>query len=45
MDHNVPTVNRYDITDMIARKQMDTLRKTVKNLEWKLLNLEVLKTA
>ncbi|TSB46270.1 3-isopropylmalate dehydratase large subunit [Alkalicoccobacillus porphyridii] len=25
MDHNVPTVNRYDITDQIAQKQMETL--------------------
>ena len=30
MDHNVPTVNRYDITDMIARKQMDTLAENCK---------------
>ncbi|WP_078391848.1 3-isopropylmalate dehydratase large subunit [Shouchella patagoniensis] len=25
MDHNVPTVNRYDIKDQIARTQMETL--------------------
>ncbi|WP_100405029.1 3-isopropylmalate dehydratase large subunit [Bacillus solitudinis] len=30
MDHNVPTVNRYDITDAIARKQMDTLSENCK---------------
>lgn len=27
MDHNVPTVDRYNITDPIAKKQMETLQK------------------
>ncbi|GAF64116.1 isopropylmalate isomerase large subunit [Bacillus sp. TS-2] len=27
MDHNVPTVNRYDISDIIAKKQMETLQE------------------
>ncbi|WP_078555399.1 3-isopropylmalate dehydratase large subunit [Bacillus alkalicellulosilyticus] len=26
MDHNVPTLNRYNITDEIAKKQMETLK-------------------
>lgn len=27
MDHNVPTVNRFNITDPVANNQMETLRK------------------
>ncbi|SEM34009.1 3-isopropylmalate/(R)-2-methylmalate dehydratase large subunit [Mesobacillus persicus] len=27
VDHNVPTVNRFNITDPVAKKQMETLRK------------------
>ncbi|WP_174729753.1 3-isopropylmalate dehydratase large subunit [Mesobacillus harenae] len=27
MDHNVPTVNRYDIKDPVAKNQMEALRK------------------
>jgi 3-isopropylmalate/(R)-2-methylmalate dehydratase large subunit len=30
MDHNVPTDNRYDVKDPIARKQMDTLAENCK---------------
>ena len=29
MDHNVPTKDIFTITDLVAKKQMDTLRKTV----------------
>ncbi len=27
MDHNVPTVDVFNFTDLIAKKQIDTLRK------------------
>ncbi|MBU8905080.1 3-isopropylmalate dehydratase large subunit [Desertibacillus haloalkaliphilus] len=30
MDHNVPTVDRYNITDQIAKKQMETLSENCK---------------
>ncbi|MCK0473560.1 3-isopropylmalate dehydratase large subunit [Halalkalibacter sp. APA_J-10(15)] len=40
MDHNVPTVNRYDINDQIARTQMDTLKKNCEEFNIELADLE-----
>lgn len=40
MDHNVPTVNRYDITDQIARKQMETLKENCREFGIDLVDLE-----
>ncbi|KGA98102.1 isopropylmalate isomerase [Alkalihalobacillus alcalophilus ATCC 27647 = CGMCC 1.3604] len=40
MDHNVPTVNRYDITDMIARKQMETLKENCRDFGIDIADLE-----
>ncbi len=40
MDHNVPTVNRYDISDQIARTQMDTLKKNCEEFGIDLADLE-----
>ena len=31
-DHNVPTVDIFNIRDLISKNQIDTLRKTLKNL-------------
>ncbi|WP_332689586.1 3-isopropylmalate dehydratase large subunit [Halalkalibacter lacteus] len=39
MDHNVPTVNRYDITDRIARTQMETLETNCKEFGVDLVDL------
>lgn len=39
MDHNVPTVDRYNITDEIARKQMDTLSENCKEFGIKIADL------
>ncbi|MCL7748072.1 3-isopropylmalate dehydratase large subunit [Halalkalibacter alkaliphilus] len=40
MDHNVPTVNRYDITDQIARTQMETLETNCKEFDIDLADLD-----
>lgn len=40
MDHNVPTVNRYDISDQIARKQMETLEENCREFGIDLVDLE-----
>ncbi|KHF40978.1 3-isopropylmalate dehydratase large subunit [Halalkalibacter okhensis] len=40
MDHNVPTVNRYDITDQIARTQMETLEANCKEFGVDLADLD-----
>ncbi|WP_332629226.1 3-isopropylmalate dehydratase large subunit [Halalkalibacter flavus] len=40
MDHNVPTVNRYDITDQIARTQMETLEANCKEFGIDLADLD-----
>ncbi|MFC0469451.1 3-isopropylmalate dehydratase large subunit [Halalkalibacter kiskunsagensis] len=40
MDHNVPTVNRYDITDQIAKTQMETLESNCKEFGIELADLE-----
>ncbi|GAE30188.1 3-isopropylmalate dehydratase large subunit [Halalkalibacter hemicellulosilyticusJCM 9152] len=40
MDHNVPTVNRYDINDQIARTQMETLKKNCEEFNIELADLE-----
>ncbi|NEU29811.1 3-isopropylmalate dehydratase large subunit [bacterium LRH843] len=40
MDHNVPTIDRYNITDQIARKQMDTLEENCKEFGIDLVDLE-----
>lgn len=39
MDHNVPTVDRYTITDEIAKKQMDTLSENCKEFGIKIADL------
>lgn len=39
MDHNVPTVNRFSITDEIAKKQIDTLVENCKEFGIKLADL------
>lgn len=40
MDHNVPTVDRYNITDQIARKQMETLEENCREFGIDLVDLE-----
>ncbi len=40
MDHNVPTVDRYNITDQIALKQMETLEENCKEFGIDLVDLE-----
>ncbi len=40
MDHNVPTVNRYDISDQIARTQMETLESNCKQFGVELADLD-----
>jgi 3-isopropylmalate/(R)-2-methylmalate dehydratase large subunit len=40
MDHNVPTVNRYDISDQIARTQIETLENNCKEFGIELADLE-----
>ncbi|MFP7333662.1 3-isopropylmalate dehydratase large subunit [Shouchella clausii] len=40
MDHNVPTVNRYDIRDQIARTQMETLAANCKQFGIEMVDLE-----
>ncbi|MDT8859488.1 3-isopropylmalate dehydratase large subunit [Alkalihalobacillus sp. MEB130] len=40
MDHNVPTVNRYDITDQIAKTQMETLESNCKEFGIDLADLD-----
>ncbi|WP_096202778.1 3-isopropylmalate dehydratase large subunit [Bacillus sp. FJAT-45350] len=40
MDHNVPTVDRYNITDEIARKQMDTLSQNCNEFGIKIADLD-----
>ncbi|KMK74627.1 3-isopropylmalate dehydratase large subunit [Alkalihalobacillus pseudalcaliphilus] len=40
MDHNVPTVNRYDISDIIARTQMETLQKNCEEFEIEIADLD-----
>ena len=39
MDHNVPTVDRYTITDEIAKKQMDTLSENCREFGIKIADL------
>ena len=39
MDHNVPTVDRYNITDEIAKKQMDTLSENCRQFGIKIADL------
>ncbi|OIJ10602.1 3-isopropylmalate dehydratase large subunit [Anaerobacillus alkalilacustris] len=39
MDHNVPTLNRYTITDEIAKKQMDTLSENCNQFGIKIADL------
>ncbi|OIJ18339.1 3-isopropylmalate dehydratase large subunit [Anaerobacillus alkalidiazotrophicus] len=39
MDHNVPTLNRYTITDEIAKKQMDTLSENCNQFGIKVADL------
>jgi 3-isopropylmalate/(R)-2-methylmalate dehydratase large subunit len=39
MDHNVPTVNRFHITDEIAKKQMTTLEKNCREFGIELADL------
>lgn len=36
MDHNVPTVERHIIKDPISKTQIDTLKKIVRNLVYRL---------
>ncbi|MBP3949684.1 3-isopropylmalate dehydratase large subunit [Bacillus suaedae] len=40
MDHNVPTVDRYNITDQISRVQIETLAKNCKEFGVELADLE-----
>ncbi|PAD15755.1 3-isopropylmalate dehydratase large subunit [Shouchella clausii] len=40
MDHNVPTVNRYDIRDQIARTQMETLAANCKRFGIEMVDLD-----
>ncbi len=40
MDHNVPTVNRYQISDAIARKQMETLAENCQEFNIDIADLE-----
>ena len=40
MDHNVPTVNRFNITDEIAKKQIDTLASNCKEFGIRLADLK-----
>lgn len=40
MDHNVPTVNRYDIRDQIARTQMETLAANCKQFGIEMVDLD-----
>lgn len=40
MDHNVPTQDRYNITDPISKQQIDTLSKNCKDFGVKLFDLD-----
>src|SRR5690606_28609259 len=40
MDHNVPTVDRYNIKDLISKKQIDTLKKNCEEFNITLFDLE-----
>lgn len=40
MDHNVPTVDRYNITDPIAKKQMETLEENCKEFGIEMAGIE-----
>ena len=40
MDHNVPTINRQQITDVVAKKQMTTLEKNCEEFGIQLANME-----
>jgi len=40
MDHNVPTVDRYNITDPISKEQIDTLSKNCKEFGVTLFDLD-----
>lgn len=39
MDHNVPTLDRFNITDPISKQQMDTLAENCKNFDVTLFDL------
>lgn len=40
MDHNVPTVDRFNLQDLIAKKQIDTLAENCKEFNIPLFDLE-----
>lgn len=40
MDHNVPTINRQQITDVVAKKQMTTLEKNCEEFGIQLANMD-----
>lgn len=40
IDHNVPTVDRFNIQDLVAKKQIDTLTKNCEEFEIPLFDLE-----
>ncbi|PWA12258.1 3-isopropylmalate dehydratase large subunit [Pueribacillus theae] len=40
MDHNVPTVDRFNLQDLIAKKQIETLEKNCKEFNIPLFDLE-----
>lgn len=40
MDHNVPTVDRFNIKDLISKKQIDTLKKNCEDFNIPLFDLE-----
>mgnify|MGYP001201181387 CR=1 FL=1 len=40
MDHNVPTVDRFNIQDLISKKQIDTLKKNCEEFGIPLFDLE-----
>src|SRR5690606_20647744 len=40
MDHNVPTVDRFNIKDLISKKQIDTLKKNCEEFNITLFDLE-----